>query len=79
MTPKEKLVTVNENYSKKRVIQLLRTNRIEKILIVNKKNQLKTHSFPAKKGQHSVFFFSICSFEKCRHSTQKNEEGCPKK
>ena len=41
MTPKEKLVTVNENYSKKRVIQLLRTNRIEKILIVNKKNQLK--------------------------------------
>ena len=41
MTPKEKLVTVNENYSKKQVIQLLRTNRIEKILIVNKKNQLK--------------------------------------
>ena len=41
MTPKEKLVTVNENYSKKRVIQLLRANRIEKILIVNKKNQLK--------------------------------------
>ncbi len=41
MTPKEKLVTVNENYSKKQVIQLLRTNRIEKIVIVNKKNQLK--------------------------------------
>ena len=41
MTPKEKLVTVSENYSKKQVIQLLRANRIEKILIVNKKNQLK--------------------------------------
>ena len=41
MTPKERLVTVSENYSKKQVIQLLRTNRIEKILIVNKKNQLK--------------------------------------
>ncbi len=41
MTPKEKLVTVGENYSKKQVIGLLRTNRIEKILIVNKKYQLK--------------------------------------
>ena len=41
MTPKENLVTVGENYSKKQVIQLLRTNRIEKVLIVNKKNQLK--------------------------------------
>ena len=41
MTPKDKLVTVGENYSKKQVIGLLRTNRIEKILIVNKKYQLK--------------------------------------
>ena len=41
MTPKDKLVTVGENYSKKQVIQLLRTNRIEKVLIVNKKHQLK--------------------------------------
>tara|TARA_Y100001936_G_scaffold78735_1_gene77138 strand:- start:4039 stop:5529 length:1491 start_codon:yes stop_codon:yes gene_type:complete len=41
MTPKDKLVTVGENYSKKQVIGLLRKNRIEKILIVNKKNQLK--------------------------------------
>ena len=41
MTPKDKLVTVGENYSKKQVIGLLRKNRIEKILIVNKKYQLK--------------------------------------
>tara|TARA_Y100001958_G_scaffold30141_1_gene19359 strand:- start:1128 stop:2618 length:1491 start_codon:yes stop_codon:yes gene_type:complete len=41
MTPKDKLVTVGENYSKKQVIGLLRTNRIEKILIVSKKYQLK--------------------------------------
>lgn len=41
MTPKDKLVTVGENYSKKQVIRLLRTNRIEKVLIVNKKYQLK--------------------------------------
>jgi IMP dehydrogenase len=41
MTPKEKLITVTENYSKKKVIDLLRKNRIEKVLIVNKKYQLK--------------------------------------
>ena len=41
MTPKDKLVCVNEKYNKKQVIELLRENRIEKILIKNKKNQLK--------------------------------------
>ena len=41
MTPKEKLVCVNEKYNKKQVIELLRRNRIEKVLIINKKNQLK--------------------------------------
>ena len=41
MTPKDRLVTVMENYSKKHVIDLLRKNRIEKVLIVNKKYQLK--------------------------------------
>jgi len=41
MTPKEKLVCVNEKYNKKQVIELLRKNRIEKVLIINKKNQLK--------------------------------------
>ena len=41
MTPKNKLVTVGENYTKKKVIDLLRKNRIEKVLIVDKKFQLK--------------------------------------
>ncbi len=41
MTPKERLITVTENYSKNKVIDLLRKNRIEKILIVNRKHQLK--------------------------------------
>lgn len=41
MTPKEKLVTVGENFSKKNVISLLKKNRIEKVLIVNKKFHLK--------------------------------------
>ncbi|MDC0985047.1 IMP dehydrogenase [Gammaproteobacteria bacterium] len=41
MTPKDRLITVTENYSKKKVIDLLRKNRIEKVLIINKKNQLK--------------------------------------
>ena len=37
MTPKEKLICVNEKYNKKQVIELLRANRIEKVLIKNKK------------------------------------------
>ncbi len=41
MTPKDRLITVTENYTKKKVIDLLRKNRIEKVLIVNKKYQLK--------------------------------------
>ena len=41
MTPKDKLITVTENYTKKKVIDLLRKNRIEKVLIVNRKYQLK--------------------------------------
>jgi len=41
MTPKTKLVTVKEDYSKEEVISALRKNRIEKILIVNKKHELK--------------------------------------
>ena len=41
MTPKERLVTVNEDYTKEEVISALRKNRIEKILITNKKNELK--------------------------------------
>jgi IMP dehydrogenase len=41
MTPKDKLITVTENYTKKKVIDLLRKNRIEKVLIVNRRFQLK--------------------------------------
>ena len=41
MTPKKRLITVNENFTKDEVISALRKNRIEKILITNKKNELK--------------------------------------
>jgi len=41
MTPKNKLITVKENFTKEEVINALRKNRIEKILITNKKNELK--------------------------------------
>ncbi|MBH44069.1 MAG: IMP dehydrogenase [Gammaproteobacteria bacterium] len=41
MTPQNKLITVSENYTKNEVITALRKNRIEKILIVNKKHELK--------------------------------------
>ena len=41
MTPKDKLITIGENYTKKKVIDLLKKNRIEKVLIINKKYQLK--------------------------------------
>jgi IMP dehydrogenase len=40
MTPKEKLVTVREGASKQEVIGLLHKHRIEKVLVVNAKNQL---------------------------------------
>ena len=41
MTPKDKLITVREDYTKEEVVSLLRENRIEKILITNKKFELK--------------------------------------
>jgi len=41
MTPKKNLITVYEDYSKEEVITALRKNRIEKILIINKKFELK--------------------------------------
>ncbi len=41
MTPKKRLITVKENFTKDEVISALRKNRIEKILITNKKNELK--------------------------------------
>ncbi len=41
MTPKEKLVTVNENFNKKHVLSLLHEHRIEKVLVVNDAFQLR--------------------------------------
>lgn len=40
MTPKDKLVTVQEGASNEEILNLLHVNRIEKILVVNKKFQL---------------------------------------
>ena len=41
MTPKDKLVTVMEGASKEEVISLLQKHRIEKVLVVNKKFELR--------------------------------------
>ena len=41
MTPQDRLITVKENFTKEEVISALRKNRIEKILITNKKHELK--------------------------------------
>lgn len=41
MTPKEKLVTVNEGASREEIISLLQKHRIEKLLVVNDAFQLK--------------------------------------
>jgi IMP dehydrogenase len=41
MTPKDKLVTVNEGASKEEVLSLLHKHRIERVLVVNDKFQLR--------------------------------------
>jgi IMP dehydrogenase len=41
MTPKERLVTVNENADRKEIIELLHKHRIEKILVVNEQFHLR--------------------------------------
>jgi IMP dehydrogenase len=41
MTPQDRLITVKENFTKEELISALRKNRIEKILITNKKHELK--------------------------------------
>lgn len=41
MTPKDRLITVREDFTKEEVITALRENRIEKILITNKNEELK--------------------------------------
>lgn len=41
MTPKDRLITVNENADRKEVIELLHKHRIEKILVVNEQFHLR--------------------------------------
>jgi IMP dehydrogenase len=41
MTPKERLVTVEEGASKEQIMELLHKHRIERLLVVNKKFELK--------------------------------------
>ena len=41
MTPKHKLVTVEESFRKEEVMSLLHKNRIEKILVINSQFELK--------------------------------------
>ncbi len=41
MTPQNRLITVNENFTKEEVISSLKENRIEKLLITNSKFELK--------------------------------------
>lgn len=41
MTPKEKLVTVKEGFQREEVVDLLREHRIEKVLVVNDRFQLR--------------------------------------
>ena len=41
MTPKDRLVTVEEGADKEKIMSLLHTNRIEKILVINEDFQLK--------------------------------------
>tara|TARA_B100001057_G_scaffold81281_1_gene76637 strand:- start:14641 stop:16137 length:1497 start_codon:yes stop_codon:yes gene_type:complete len=41
MTPQNRLITVNENFTKEEVISSLKENRIEKLLITNSESELK--------------------------------------
>ena len=59
MTPKERLVTVQEGASKESVKELLHKHKIEKILVVNKKFQLKG-MITVKDMQKSKDFPNAC-------------------
>ena len=59
MTPKERLVTVQEGASKERVKKLFHENRIEKILVINTKFQLKG-MITVKDMQKSKDFPNAC-------------------
>jgi len=64
MTPKERLITVKEGASRETVMKLFRENRIEKILIVNAKFELR--------GMYTVK--DILKSQSNPHAT-KNESG----
>tara|TARA_Y100001936_G_scaffold82902_1_gene81568 strand:- start:3032 stop:4498 length:1467 start_codon:yes stop_codon:yes gene_type:complete len=59
MTPKERLVTVQEGASKEKVKKLFHENRIEKILVINSKFQLKG-MITVKDMQKSKDFPNAC-------------------
>ena len=59
MTPKERLVTVQEGASKEKVKKLFHENRIEKILVINTKFQLKG-MITVKDMQKSKDFPNAC-------------------
>jgi IMP dehydrogenase len=65
MTPKERLVTVEEGASKGRIRKLLHTHRIEKVLVVNDKFQLRG-LITVKDIQKSTDFPHACKDEQGR-------------
>jgi IMP dehydrogenase len=65
MTPKDKLVTVREGASKNEVFALLHKNRIERVLVVNDKFQLRG-MITVKDIQKSTDFPSACKDDEGR-------------
>jgi len=65
MTPKEKLVTVNEGASKEEVLSLLHKHRIERVLVVNDNFQLRG-MITVKDIQKSTDFPLACKDEEGR-------------
>ena len=65
MTPKERLVTVEEGASKGRIRKLLHTHRIEKVLVVNDKFQLRG-LITVKDIQKSTDFPNACKDDQGR-------------
>ena len=62
MTPQERLVTVREGASRKQVVELLHKHRIEKVLVVNDRFQLRG-MITVKDIQKSSDFPSACKDE----------------
>jgi IMP dehydrogenase len=65
MTPKQRLVTVKEGASRDEVVKLLHKHRIEKVLVVNDKYQLRG-MITVKDIQKSTDFPSACKDERGR-------------